>query len=55
MENNYWVKNEWLIFNPYFNEELTNYDVVINKYNKIIFSNYYNILMVIETNNEYKT
>ena len=25
MENNYWIVDEWLIFKPGFNEELTNY------------------------------
>ena len=40
MENNYQIVDEWLIFKPKFNEELTNYYDVINKYNKIMFSNY---------------
>ena len=40
MENNYQIVDEWLIFKPKFNEELTNYYDVINKYKKIMFSNY---------------
>jgi len=38
MVNNYWIENEWLIFKPEFNEELTNYYEIINKYKKIMFS-----------------
>ena len=38
MENNYWIEEDLLIFKPDFNEELTNYYDLINKYNKIIFS-----------------
>ena len=53
MENNYWIVEEWLIFKPEFNKELTNYYDVINKYKKIMFSNYNNPLIVIETNNQY--
>jgi len=39
MSNNYWTIDEWLIFKPRFNEELTNYHNIINKYNKIMFRN----------------
>ena len=39
MENNYWIIDEWLIFKPDFNEELTDYYDIINKYNKIMFNN----------------
>ena len=51
MENNYWIIDDWLIFKPEFNEELINYYDVINKYNKIMFSNYNDPLIAIETNN----
>ena len=54
MENNYWIVDEWLIFKPTFNEELTYYYDIINKYKKIMFSNYDNTLIAIETNNQYK-
>ena len=40
MENNYWIVDDLLIFKPEFNEELTDYYDVINKYKKIMFSNY---------------
>jgi len=53
MENNYWIVNKWLIFKPEFNEELTNYYEIINKYKKGIFSNYNEPLIAIEINNEY--
>ena len=43
MENYYWIVDDWLIFTPYFNEKLTNDYDVINKYNKIIFSNHMNL------------
>ena len=54
MTNNYWIVDEWLIFKPEFNEELTNYYGVINKYKKIMFSNYNDPLIAIETNSQYK-
>ena len=54
MENNYWTVDEWLIFKPDFNEEFKKYYDVINKYKKIIFSNYNDPLMSLETNNKYK-
>ena len=53
MKNNYWIVDEWLIFKPTFNEELDEYYNIINKYEKIIFSNYNNPLIAIETNNEF--
>jgi len=53
MENNYWIEDGWLIFKPEFNEELDEYYDIINKYNKIIFSNYYDPLIAIKTNNKY--
>ena len=47
MENIY-----WLIFKPFFNEKLIEYYDVINKYRKIMFSNYDDPLIVIKTNNK---
>ena len=32
MENNYWIEDDLLIFKPSFNEKLTDYYVIINKY-----------------------
>ena len=40
MENNYWIEDKLLIFKPEFNEELINYYDIINKYKKVMFSNY---------------
>ena len=53
MENNYWIVDGWLIFKPEFNEELTNYYGIINKYKKIMFSNYKDPSIAIKTNNKY--
>ena len=53
MKNNYWIVNELLIFKPEFNEELTNYYEIINKYEKIMFSNYNNYLIAIKINNKF--
>ena len=55
MENNYWIIDDWLIFKPKFNEELDKYYDIINKYKKIIFSNYNDPLIAIETNNKYNS
>ena len=54
MENNYWLENEWLIFKPEFNEELIYYYDIINKYKKVIFSNYNKPLIAIKKNNMHK-
>ena len=54
MENNYWIVDDLLIFKPEFNEELTDYYDIINKHKKIMFSNYNDPLLAIETNNKYK-
>ena len=51
MEDNYWIVDEWLIFKPEFNDELDEYYDIINKYKKIMFSNYDEPLIAIETNN----
>ena len=53
MENNYWIIDEWLIFKSNFNEELDNYYDLINKYVKIMFSNYDDPLIAIENSNEW--
>ena len=52
MENNYWIVDDLLIFKPKFNGELNKYDI-INKYSEIIFSNYDEPLISIETDNQY--
>src|SRR6056300_1588789 len=54
MEDNYWITDdECLIFKPEFNEPLDNYYDIINKYNKIMFSNYNEPSFAIKTNNLY--
>jgi hypothetical protein len=53
MENNYWIVDEWLIFKPDFNDELDDYYNIINKYKKVMFSNYVEPLIAIKTNNIY--
>jgi hypothetical protein len=53
MENNYWIVDDWLIFKPEFNDKLDEYYDIINKYNKIIFSNYDDPLIAIKNNNCY--
>ena len=51
---NYWILNDnTLIFKSEFNKFLDNYINIISKYNKLIFSNYSDIDICIETNNEY--
>ena len=54
MENNYWIVNDWLIFKPYFNFEITNYYDIINKHNKIMFSNHNEPLIALKKNNIYE-
>ena len=53
MENNFWIEKKLLIFKPEFNEELTYYYKIINKYKKVMFSNYNEPLISIEGNNVY--
>ena len=51
MKNNYWIEDKLLIFKPEFNEELINYYDIINKYKKVMFSNYNEPLIAIKINN----
>ena len=51
---NYWIWNDnTLVFKP-FNKPLDDYINIISKYDKLIFSNYRDIDICIETNNQYK-
>ena len=54
MENNYWIVDDLIIFKSEFNEELIDYYDIISKYSKIIFSNYNDMSIAIETNNNYE-
>ena len=51
MENNYLIVKDWLIFKLEFNELLDDYYDVIDMYEKVMFSNYNDPLIAIETNN----
>ena len=49
----YWISNTSIIFKPKFNEPLVNYIQIISQHNKLIFSNYDNLDIYLEINNEY--
>ena len=48
---NYWIYKDSIIFRPKYNKPLCNYIEIIKKYKKIIFSNYDDLEICIETNN----
>jgi hypothetical protein len=50
--NDYIIIDDTIIFYPDFNNSLSNYMDIVCKYNKLIFSNYDDPLICIETNNE---
>ena len=47
----YWIINDTIIFKPEFNEPIDGFIQVISKYNKLIFSNYDDPYITMETNN----
>ncbi len=49
----YWIIGEYLIFKPEFNDSLDKYSNLLNKYTRLIFSNYNDWKICFETNNEY--
>jgi hypothetical protein len=53
MDNPYWIIDEIIIFKPQFNEPLDNYSNIISKCIGLIFSNYSDPKITIETNNKY--
>lgn len=53
MENNYWIYEDYFIFKPEFNGLIDDCIPMISNYKKLIFSNYDNYELCIETNNEY--
>ncbi len=53
MDNNYWIYEDCFIFKPNFNKPIDEYVEIIKNYNKLIFSNYDDLELYIETNNEY--
>ena len=53
MEQVYWIIADTIIFKPEFNESLNKYKEIISQYPKLIFSNYNDPKITIETNNNY--
>ena len=50
----YWIYENKIIFKPKFNNKLDDYLDIIRKYNELIFSNYNDYNIEIETNGNYK-
>ena len=53
MDKNYWIYEDSFIFKPEFNEPIDDYIDIIKNYKKLIFSNYNDFKICIETNNNY--
>ena len=51
--DNYWIRDNKIIFKPNFNEKLSNYIKIISKYNELMFSNYDNVEIIFKTKNKY--
>ena len=49
----YWIYKNKIIFKPNFNDKLDNYIDIISNYDELIFSNYDDFNITIETNNKY--
>ena len=49
----YWIYEDYFIFKPEFNDKLNIYHNLILKYKKLIFSNYDDYKICIESNNKY--
>ena len=49
----YWIQDNKFIFKPKFNSSIYKYYDLISEYNELIFSNYFNVNICIETNNKY--
>src|SRR3990167_11009185 len=52
-EKDYWIYENKIIFKPEFNDKLDNYLDIISKCNELIFSNYDDYNIEIETNGKY--
>src|SRR3990167_3701518 len=48
---NYWIYKNKIIFKPEFNDKLDDYINIISEYDELIFSNYDDYNITIETNN----
>ena len=53
MNENYWIYEDSFIFKPDFNEPIDDYIDIIKNYKKLIFSNYNDLEICIETNNNF--
>ena len=52
----YWILNEnTLVLKPEFDKPLDDYIDIISEYDNLIFSNYSNVKICVETNNKYKS
>ena len=49
----YYINDDTIIFNCEFNEPLDEYIGIITNYKKLIFSNYHDYKLCLETNNNY--
>ena len=50
----YWVKDNQIIFKPDFNEPIDKYQKEISNCYGLIFGNYDKLEIILETNNNYK-
>ena len=53
MNDDYWSYDDKFIFKPKFNESIDKYVNTIKNYSQLIFSNYDDLEICIETNNKY--
>ena len=51
--NDYWIIENKIIFKPEFNLSLSTYDKLLCEYNELVFSDYNNVIMCVETTNKY--
>ena len=54
MNDVYWIYEDKFIFKPEFNEPIDKYVDIIKNYSQLIFSNYDDLEICIETNNDYE-
>ena len=51
--NDYWIIDNKIIFKHEFNKSIDSYIGLINKYDELVFSNYDDVRITLETNNLY--
>ena len=49
----YWLFDNKIIFKPKFNSSLGTYDELLSQCNELVFSNYDDVLICIETDNKF--